>query len=339
MLPRQVETIIKEKFADQRFIEREITENVVDKLVWYTKTLAYGIGIPASLIVLVLGILGLGSYSDFKRFINKSENDLQTQADVVQNNMKHLKETITTDQKNLDELPSFFEKVREAQRNIGDLNDDAGRLKRLKDQNKPLGVDLSFYTGYIDWLKAKNWGISFAYIKASEGTGFTDPHFQVNWQKSRAVSILRGAYTVFRPDQDPGQQAELFFQTVAAVKQGLGDLPPAVAVKDFPVTEKSSADLRILLQTINQKYARKPIIYTSLSFWKAYTSFGSFADYPLWVSQTNTSQPSTLPADWSRWTFWQFSQSGTVDGIPESVDINTFNGSKEQLVAYSRGAL
>ena len=183
----------------------------------------------------------------------------------------------------------------------------------------------------------KNSDISFAYIKASDGIGFRDERFQANWKASKAASVLRGAYTVFRPEQNPDQQAQVFLDAVQAGQMGFGDLPPAVAVKDFPVQEKSTEDLLTMLHAVNQRFARTPVIYTSMEFWKPYSRSRAFAKYPLWVTETHVSQPSTLPSDWSAWTFWQFSQSSKVDGISGPVDLNTYNGSLEQLLAYSRG--
>ena len=215
--------------------------------------------------------------------------------------------------------------------------DAAAVILALKNTHKPIGIDVQHYRGNINWITVKNSDISFAYIKASDGIGFQDPLFPANWKASRAASILRGAYTVFRPEQDPDLQAQAFFDAVKAGQMGLGDLPPAVAVKDFQVQEKSTEDLMTMLQAINQRFARTPVIYTSMEFWKPYGRSGSFAKYPLWISETHVSQPTTLPSGWATWSFWQFSQSSKVDGISGPVDLNTYNGSLEQLLAYSRG--
>lgn len=215
--------------------------------------------------------------------------------------------------------------------------DAAAVISALKNAQRPIGVDVQDHRGNINWITVKNSDISFAYIKASDGIGFRDERFQANWKASKAASVLRGAYTVFRPEQNPDQQAQVFVEAVQAGQMGFGDLPPAVAVKDFPVQEKSKEDLLTMLHAVNQRFARTPVIYTSMEFWKPYGRSGAFAKYPLWVTETHVSQPSTLPSDWSAWTFWQFSQSSKVDGISGPVDLNTYNGSLEQLLAYSRG--
>ncbi|MBL4660370.1 MAG: hypothetical protein JKY19_08435, partial [Alcanivoracaceae bacterium] len=40
-----------------------------------------------------------------------------------------------------------------------------------------------------------------------------------------------------------------------------------------------------------------------------------------------------VPVGWKSWTFWQWSQSGTVDGITGAVDMDRFNGDRESFSA------
>jgi len=53
-----------------------------------------------------------------------------------------------------------------------------------------------FLTGkkLFDWKKVKSQGVAFAYIKATEGTGFIDGYFYRNYIGSMNNSIIRGAY-------------------------------------------------------------------------------------------------------------------------------------------------
>src|SRR3954453_10276082 len=56
------------------------------------------------------------------------------------------------------------------------------------------GIDVSHHQGQIDWSAVKASGIQFAYIKATEGTEFTDATFAENWRNSNTAGIVRGAY-------------------------------------------------------------------------------------------------------------------------------------------------
>ena len=64
-------------------------------------------------------------------------------------------------------------------------------------------------------------GISFAYVKATEGTALTDPFFARNIEQARANNVLVGAYHYFRPALDPAQQAHFFLQVVGGSPPGM----------------------------------------------------------------------------------------------------------------------
>src|SRR5581483_7236413 len=60
--------------------------------------------------------------------------------------------------------------------------------------NNPKGIDVSHYQGTINWTSVKNSGVSFAFIKATEGLTIKDQDFDANWAGAKAVGIVRGAY-------------------------------------------------------------------------------------------------------------------------------------------------
>jgi lysozyme len=51
----------------------------------------------------------------------------------------------------------------------------------------------------IDWYAVKNAGHSFAYIKATESTTYTNPCFAQDWQGAANAGLYRGAYHYARP--------------------------------------------------------------------------------------------------------------------------------------------
>jgi lysozyme len=96
---------------------------------------------------------------------------------------------------------------------------------------------------------------------------------------------------------------------------------------------------------VESAFNRKPIIYSRAYFLQDYFSeMGGgppvwAKEYPLWLAQypnvyVEGSQPS-LPRGWFQWTFWQYSQTGRVNGINAKVDLNVFNGSLEQLYRFA----
>ena len=89
------------------------------------------------------------------------------------------------------------------------------------------GVDVSVYQGRIDWDTLAEQGISFAFIKATEGSGSEDPNFQRNWGQARQSGLRVGAYHFFSFDSGGDTQAENFIRAVEPVE---GMLPPVVDV-------------------------------------------------------------------------------------------------------------
>src|ERR1043166_1347174 len=87
------------------------------------------------------------------------------------------------------------------------------------------GVDVSHHQGTIDWSAVKTAGITFAYIKATEGTRYQDPAFVQNWSGAAGSGIVGGAYHFFTRDAPGEKQAENFLR-VAPVDSNT--LPPAI---------------------------------------------------------------------------------------------------------------
>lgn len=57
------------------------------------------------------------------------------------------------------------------------------------------GIDVSHWQGQPNWKNVKRrYGIAFALIKATQGTGFIDPEFERNWSGAAAAGLARGAY-------------------------------------------------------------------------------------------------------------------------------------------------
>src|SRR5437867_2972585 len=59
---------------------------------------------------------------------------------------------------------------------------------------RPLGIDVSDYQGSINWTSVKGAGISFAWAKATEGTGTGQSTFTANEANAAAAGVYIGAY-------------------------------------------------------------------------------------------------------------------------------------------------
>lgn len=196
------------------------------------------------------------------------------------------------------------------------------------------GLDVSHYQGTVSWAGVIQNGYRFAFVKATEGVSSTDPQFSTNWTGAKAAGLVRGAYHFYEPGSDPQQQAEHFLDTVwPEGGQPLpGDLPP---VLDVETTGGQSAEeivqgIQTWLSLVQQRTLRIPILYTSHGFWDGLGT-SQFGSHPLWVAEYGVAAPSPLPAGWQQWRFWQFSQTGSIEGISGDVDLDVFQGTLQQL--------
>jgi len=90
------------------------------------------------------------------------------------------------------------------------------------------------------------------------------------------------------------------------------------------------------LERVEAALGLRPILYTRRGFVQTYfPDPGQLTDYLLWVAHYTGKPAPDVPAGWQDWTFWQFSETGTVPGIAGSVDLDRFNGTLEQLRALA----
>jgi lysozyme len=177
-----------------------------------------------------------------------------------------------------------------------------------------MGVDVSHYQGDIDWEQVKDSGISFAFMKATEGTTFIDDTFAPNLQNARAVGIKVGAYHFMRATTttEARQEADYFISQIHA-NGGFEqlDLPPVLDVEIATANTKQqiTAIVRAWVERVNNLTSRQPLIYT----------------YPYFADQPKDR------AGWTHWTFLQFSDKGQVAGIQGNVDMDEYEGTVEDL--------
>ena len=192
-----------------------------------------------------------------------------------------------------------------------------------------LGVDVSQYQGTVDFEKVKAAGVSFAYIKATQGNTWQSPDYKADFEAARAAGLIVGFYHYYMTDDAPQTQFDNF---TSHVDLGEGDLPPVVDIEALHKNTRPDLadDLRQFLSMLEGKYGVKPIIYSGVNFANEYLS--GFGNHPLWLAEYGVDQPKT-PSGWESWAFWQYSQSGTVDGVNGPVDLDRFSGTHQQLQA------
>lgn len=200
------------------------------------------------------------------------------------------------------------------------------------------GIDVSRYQGDINWLAAKNGGVEFAFIKATEGGDHSDPRFLDYWYAAKAAGIPRGAYHFYYFCRTGAEQAAWFIQNVPNEEDAL---PPVLDMewnghsktcKKQPSKDEVIREMAVFLKTVEDHYGKKPIIYSSVDFHRDRLE-GEKHGYDFWLRSV-ASHPSRKYDGRDNWLFWQYTAEGQVAGIGGNVDRNVFYGTKSQWRNY-----
>jgi len=196
-------------------------------------------------------------------------------------------------------------------------------------EDKPAleGIDVSNHQGRINWLEIDQDAVNFVFIKATEGTTFKDKSFSYNWNVSREAGFLRGAYHYFNIESDGQRQAENF---ISMVPRENSTLPPVIDIEEVAEDQaRLINDLKKYVDTIERHYGLKPIFYVNKQTYELYVR-DHFSDYVIWYAVYGSEPPI------DNWTFWQHTDSGTVQGIEGPVDMNYFKGNKEDILNLTK---
>ena len=197
------------------------------------------------------------------------------------------------------------------------------------------GIDISRYQGDINWGRVRSSGVSFAFIKATEGGDHADPNFRRYWYEAAQARIPRGAYHYFYFCRSGAEQAAWYIRNVPREP---GSLPPVLDIewthsKTCPRRPGSAEILREasnFIAILEQYYGQRPIIYTTVDFYRE-TGIGRL-NAEFWLRSVAGHPRLTYPGQ--RYSFWQYTGTGRVPGIGGNVDLNVFAGSPGQWRAW-----
>lgn len=236
---------------------------------------------------------------------------------------------------------------------IGDLDKHGYDLKtnlsmdeenlEYKDKNitSKRGVDVSKYQGAIDWMKVRAAGIDFAMIRVGArgyGSGqlTLDDNFVINIMGAKAAGLDTGVYFFTQATTEDEAVEEGNFTVGALMNYGVS-YPVAVDVEwiegDRARTDELTPEERTALvikycDTV-KSFGYEPIIYASRDMLIAGLLPDKLNDYDVWLSDDYEPQDGT---DYPyRFSMWQYTKKGHVDGIEGEVDLNLrFINNKEK---------
>jgi lysozyme len=192
------------------------------------------------------------------------------------------------------------------------------------------GIDVSRWNLDVNWDAARQSGVNFAFIKATEGGDRLDPLFQSHVAAAEGAGIPWGAYHFYYWCTDSETQARWF---IANVPRRTGGLPPVIDVEWNPfsptcTTRPPAATVRSeigrFMAILTRHYGQRPVVYTSIDFFRD-NGFQDIDSEEFWLRSTAAHPSESYPG--TPWVFWQYSGTGRVPGIGGDVDLNAFAGS------------
>ena len=209
------------------------------------------------------------------------------------------------------------------------------------------GVDVASYQhpggAAINWADVAAAGIGFAAVKVTEGDYYVNPYALADLAQARAAGLTVAAYAFAIPNGNgastsPATQAD---DLVTALGPDATTMPLMLDIEYDPYTSTDhtnqcyglSASAMVtwisgFTAEVAAKTGQQPLIYAPPSWWQTCTGgSAAFAQDPLWVPDYTTAAQPTLPGGWARWSFWQYTSSGTVSGIPTTgaTDLDQLN--------------
>ncbi len=217
------------------------------------------------------------------------------------------------------------------------------------------GIDVSSHNGNrIDWNKVKNSGIDFVFVRVGYssimgGVLGADSTAMKNLKNAKEAGLKVGAY--FYSTAITTAEAEAEAQYMLDLLNGFDlDLP---VVMDYEFAwkngqpgrlntanlskEAATANVMAFCNRINcSKYV--PMLYANKSFLMDNLNAGEIAQYyQIWLANYGTSTDYYSKYS-GRYNYWQFSESGWVDGISGSVDLDVwYDGGYTGLAKKSDG--
>ena len=193
-------------------------------------------------------------------------------------------------------------------------------------------IDVSRFNSSIDWNAVKASGVDYAIIRVGyrgyeSGKLVMDSRFEENMQGAIAAGIKVGAYIVTQAVNTSEAVEEASFIVNACKKYNIS-LPLCIDVEsagggagrgDKISVSTRTAVINAFSQTIRSA-GYTPMLYASKTWLENKINTGSVYGYcNIWIARYN----DTLGYG-SRYDMWQFTSSGSVNGISGSVDISAW---------------
>ena len=184
------------------------------------------------------------------------------------------------------------------------------------------GIDVSKWQGDINWTKVKNDGINFAIIRAGYGNTASqkDPKFDYNMNEAAKAGIDRGVYwySYAKTVEEAYKEADACYSVIKGYNF---EYPLMFDIEDSSQAALSTATVSAIVEAFCKRMEERGYyvsIYSYASFLSTKIYASVLTRYDVVVAHYNVSTPRfTLP-----YGIWQYSSTGSVNGITGNVDLD-----------------
>lgn len=190
------------------------------------------------------------------------------------------------------------------------------------------GIDVSKYQGKIDWNAVAAAGIKFAIIRCGYRGGLNgqlieDPYYRTNIKGATAAGIKVGVYffTQAVTEAEAVEEASMVLSLVSGYRLSYPifvDTENGVSgarANGLDVNTRTACVAAFCKTIANSGYTAG--IYASKNWYGSKLNMSALNSYCIWVAQYNTTCTYT-----GRYSIWQYSSKGCINGINGYVDLN-----------------
>lgn len=195
------------------------------------------------------------------------------------------------------------------------------------------GIDLSHYSGRVDFDALRAQGYEFVFLRSSMGIDGVDRNFYGSMHAARRAGFKTGVYHFFRFGESGAEQAKHFLSVIGSHRP---ELPLVLDVEEAGINASVHAatsevvhEVKAFLDYLKRRGHERSIVYSNRKgYWKYL--HGHTEDCHVWIAAPE-GLPPMLGTDW---TFWQYRLDTRLHGVEGNVDCNRFNGGRQEWEAF-----
>ena len=220
--------------------------------------------------------------------------------------------------------PANFSYMDEISENIGYFDENYESLQ---------GIDVSDHQGEIDWTAVADAGYEFVFVRVGfrgygeEGTLNEDSMAIRYMQEAEAAGLEVGAYFFSQAVNEEEAAEEALFAVDVIQRSGVRMTLPLVYDPEFIEgtqgraddlsREQISANAQAFRKAAENAMNCKTALYTNLYWEKNYFDNETLNDFEIWYADYEETPQTPY-----HFTWWQYSETGSVPGIKGEMDLN-----------------